>query len=238
MVNKSHTAKRAIIMAAGLGNRLRPITLKTPKPLIKVKGVRMIDSVINALHANGITEIYVVVGYLKEQFEEWVKQYEGIELIENPYYMECNNISSLYVARDHLSDCIILDGDQIINDDSALNPHFSLSGYNAVWRDGSTDEWLLQLNDGVICSCSKTGGNHGWQLYSVSRWSVEDGKKLREFLEEEFDKGNTQIYWDDVAMFEHFDSFTLGIKKMKEDAVIEIDSIEELMELDESYRSY
>ena len=55
-------------MAAGLGNRMRPVTLTTPKPLVKVNGVRMIDTVIQGLHENGITEIYIVVGYLKEQF--------------------------------------------------------------------------------------------------------------------------------------------------------------------------
>ena len=53
-------AERAIIMAAGLGNRMRPVTLTTPKPLVKVNGVRMIDTVIQGLHENGITEIYIV----------------------------------------------------------------------------------------------------------------------------------------------------------------------------------
>lgn len=63
-----HKVERAIIMAAGLGNRMHPITLTTPKPLVKVNGIRMIDTVIQGLHQNGIHEIYVVVGYLKEQF--------------------------------------------------------------------------------------------------------------------------------------------------------------------------
>ena len=61
--------KRAIIMAAGSGIRMHPLTEEIPKPLVKVNGKRMIDSVIDALHINGIEEIYVVVGYLKEQFE-------------------------------------------------------------------------------------------------------------------------------------------------------------------------
>ena len=107
-------AERAIIMAAGLGNRMRPVTLTTPKPLVKVNGVRMIDTVIQGLHENGITEIYIVVGYLKEQFYTLEQEYPGVTIIENPYYDTCNNISSLYVARDHIENAMILDGDQIL----------------------------------------------------------------------------------------------------------------------------
>ena len=135
----------AIIMAAGIGNRMRPITLTTPKPLVKVNGVRMIDTVIQGLHHNGIKEIFVVVGYLKEQFKTLEEEYEGLKLIENPYYDVCNNISSLYAAREHICNAIILDGDQIIYNDEILRPEFERSGYNAVWTDEKTDEWLLSL---------------------------------------------------------------------------------------------
>ena len=107
-------AERAIIMAAGLGNRMRPVTLTTPKPLVKVNGERMIDTVIQGLRENGITEIYIVVGYLKEQFYTLEQEYPGVTIIENPYYDTCNNISSLYVARDHIENAMILDGDQIV----------------------------------------------------------------------------------------------------------------------------
>ena len=65
-----HKVERAIILAAGIGKRMNPVTLKTPKPLVKVNGVRMIDTIIKALYHNGITEIYIVVGYLKEQFSD------------------------------------------------------------------------------------------------------------------------------------------------------------------------
>ena len=231
-----HTVKRAIIMAAGTGTRMRPVTETTPKPLIPVRGVRMIDTVIRALHENGIFEIYVVVGYLKEQFQTLPEQYPGLTLIENPYYDTCNNISSLYVARQHLSDCIILDGDQIIYDPAILQPEFTRSGYNAVWTDSQTDEWLLTVENDIVTGCSRTGGSGGWQLYSISRWSAEDGARLCRHLELEFEqKKNRQIYWDDVALFCHPEAYTLGIRPMDADSIVEIDSFQELVAADPSY---
>lgn len=231
--------KRAIIMAAGLGNRMKPITLKTPKPLVKVNGVRMIDTVIQALHENGIYEIYIVVGYLKEQFKILTNEYKGITLIENPYYMECNNISSLYVARDYIEESMILDGDQIIYNSKALASEFEKSGYNSVWTDIETDEWLQTIENGVVVSCSRTGGKGGWQLYSVSRWTKADGIKLRKHLELEFEiNKNTQIYWDDIAMFCHKEEYELGIRPMKSKDIIEIDNLCELAAIDESYKIY
>ena len=231
-----HQVKRAIIMAAGTGSRMRPVTEHTPKPLIRVKGVRMIDTVIDALHQNGIFEIYVVVGYLKEQFAGLPAQYPGLCLIENPYYDTCNNISSLYVARKHLEDVIILDGDQIIYDSSILAPEFERSGYNGVWTDNDTDEWLMTVEDGIVTACSRTGGRGGWQLYSISRWSAADGSRLRRHLELEFEeKQNRQIYWDDVALFCHPEDYRLGMRPMEKGSIVEIDSFQELVEADPSY---
>ena len=222
-------------MAAGKGERLLPVTGDTPKPLVRVNGVRMIDSVIGGLRQNGIYEIYVVVGYLARQFGFLEEAYPGVKLIYNPDYAGWNNISSLYAARDFLGDCFILDGDQIIRDPGVLRPEFDRSGYNAVWTDAQTKEWLLQAENGTVRSCSRTGGAHGWQLFSVSRWSYADGLKLKRHAENEYRKGNKGIYWDDLALFLYPEEYELGIYEMRPGDVVEIDTFEELMTADPSY---
>lgn len=229
---------KAIIMAAGKGERMRPLSNSIPKPLIKVNRVPMIESVIEALRENDIHEIYTVVGYLKEQFEYLAEKYPEVTLIENPYYDTCNNISSLYVARKHLENAFVLDGDQVIYNTKVLNPIFTKSGYNAVWTDAYTNEWLMQTDENKkILSCSRTGGKNGWQLFSISRWNKEDAKIIKQALETEFEKNkNTQIYWDDVVMFDYFKAFDLTVYEMKKGDIIEIDSLDELKAIDPSYR--
>lgn len=234
-----HEIKRAIIVAAGMGKRMQPLSFVTPKPLIKVNGVRMIDTVIRALHANGIYEIYLVAGYLKEQFSCLEKEYPGLTLIENPYYDRCNNISSLYVARDKLGESMILDADQIIRNEKILSRFFERSGYNCVWTGQETKEWLLTAENGIVTHCSRTGGAGGFQLYSISRWTKKDGERLRRHIETEFEKKrNTQIYWDDVALFCYPEQYQLGIYEMEEGDVIEIDNIEELAAMDKTYEKF
>ena len=233
-------ANKAIIMAAGVGKRLRPVTYDIPKPLVKVNGTRIIDTIIDALISNGIDDIYIVVGYMKERFCVLKEKYKSIKFVENSDYDKHNNISSLYAAKDYLGSCIIIDGDQIINNASILSPCFERSGYCSAPAHGYTNEWLQTLDeDGIVTSCCKTGGDTGWQLYGISFWGNEDGRTLRDLLGKEFeDEKNTDVYWDDIAIFLHPDKFKLGIREINRGDIIEIDDFKDLVKIDNSYKDY
>ena len=114
--------ERAIIMAAGKGSRMSELTNVTPKPMVRVNGKRMIDTTIEALLSLGINEIYIVVGYLKERFEEVKADFPMVHLVENPCYETEENISSVYRVRDLLENAMIIEGDQYFFSPEPLNP--------------------------------------------------------------------------------------------------------------------
>ena len=229
-------AINAIIMAAGKGERLRPLTETTPKPLIEIHGTPMIENIITSLKQKGVDDITIVTGYLKDKFEYLKDKYQ-INIINNPDYDKANNISSLYYAKEKLGDTIILDGDQIINNLDIIKLDFTKSGYVCVPINTFKREWILSLDkNNKITSCLRDGGDHGYELKSLSFWTRKDTEKLKQLLVQEYEnKGRANVYWDDVAMFLHPDKFELYGYIIKENDIEEIDSLEELQAIDERY---
>ena len=118
-----YRAKRAVFIAAGFGSRLAPITLNTPKPLVRVKGTRIIDTLLDACLKADITEIYIVRGYLAEQFDQLLYKYPMIKFLENPVYNEANNISSSLVARYLLSNAYVFEADLLISNPKIIKKY-------------------------------------------------------------------------------------------------------------------
>ena len=95
----------------------------------------------------------------------------------------------------------------------------------------------MKVSDGRVTECSRTGGEQGWVLYSISRWTAEDSERLRRHIELDFaDETKRGLYWDDTPMFTHFGEYELGIREMRAEDVAEIDSLEELAAVDSSYQ--
>jgi len=107
--------KRAIILAAGIGNRLKPLTTYIPKPLTEINGISILKNMLSNLEKNNITEVVIVLGYLANRIRESIgNAFNSIKIIyvENKVYDKTNNIYSLWLAKDYLNeDVLLLEGD-------------------------------------------------------------------------------------------------------------------------------
>ena len=223
----------AILMASGLGTRMRPLTQTTPKPLIKVGEVPIIETVIEALHNINIDNIYIVVGYLGEQFEYLTKKYDNIQIIKNPDYKTINNISSIYYAANKLldGDCYICEADLYISDENILKITPNYSCYFGKMINGYSQDWVFELgNDGYINRVGKFGTDC-YNMVGISYFTQKDCSTLSKAITDKYGKiGFETLFWDDVVN-ENLDKLKLKICPVKDTQITEIDTVEELNEI-------
>ncbi len=233
-VLEPYRVKRIIFIAAGFGTRLVPITLNTPKPLVRVHGKRIIDTMIDAALSAGIEEIIIVRGYLSEQFDQLLYKYPMIKFIENPDYNEANNIGSALRAKDCFSSAYICEADLIIKNPKLIKKYQYHSNYCGV-KCERTDDWCLFVTKGKITGVS-VGGLNAYRMVGISYWTEEDGKRLADCIEEVYNMpGGKEKYWDSVPLDVCKNKFTLHIRECSFDDFIEIDTFNELKKLDPSY---
>ena len=101
---------RVIILAAGMGTRLRPLTDDKPKSLVEVNGEPMIERQLRFLKEKGIEDIIIVTGYMAEKFE-YLKEKYGVKLIHNDKYDVYNNVYTMYLVREYLEDAYVSEAD-------------------------------------------------------------------------------------------------------------------------------
>lgn len=231
-----YKARRAIIIAAGFGSRLVPITLNTPKPLVRIKGKRIIDSIIDAVIAAGIEDIVIVRGYLGEQFDQLLYKYPNIRFVENPIYNEANNISSVECIRYLLGNSYVIEADLWLRNPSLITKYQYCSNYIGVPTE-RTDDWCFYVdNNGYIKKLS-VGGENCYHMFGISYWNEEDGKRLSEDIEAAFRApGGKELYWDQVALGSQIDKYNIAARQCTFDDITEIDTFNELKKLDPSYR--
>ena len=235
----------AVIMAAGFGSRFRPLTFDTPKGLLKVLGERMLERQIRQLHEAGITDITLVVGYLKEKFEYLIDKF-GVKLLYNPDFAEKNNISSVYYARHLLKgrNMYLLSSDNWMRR-NMFHLYEPGAWYSAAYSPGPTREWVLDFNKKGIITNVRVGGTGAWYMYGPVCLSREFSEVLLPRLEEDFfAPGKEQYYWENVYVDllrerkGRSGAPQMAVCRQPDNQVYEFEDLEELRAFDPYYQDH
>ncbi|MCB5940088.1 NTP transferase domain-containing protein [bacterium 210820-DFI.6.52] len=229
-----YRVKRAVIIAAGFGSRMVPITLNTPKPLVRVHGKMIIETLLDAIVEAGIPEIVVVRGYLWEQFDSLLHKYPQIRFVYNPLFNESNNISSAYLAKDLLQNAYVCEADLLLSNPRLIRKYEYSSNYLGMFKE-YTDDWCFEVKRGKIRQLM-VGGRNCYHMYGISYWDQKDGAQLCHDLEETFQMpGGKEKYWDEVALRVFSKNYAVDVRPCFEGDIVEIDTFNELKQIDPVY---
>lgn len=231
-----YRVKRAVFMAAGFGSRLVPITLNTPKPLVKVRGRRMIETLLDAVVDAGIRDIVIVRGYLAEQFDLLLEKYPMLKFVENPIYNESNNISSAYAVRNLLGNAYLLESDLVLYNPNLIRKYEYTTNYLGIAAE-VTDDWCFETKGGYITKL-RVGGEHVVQMFGISYWTEEDGKQLERDIDAVYHSpGGKERFWDEVALGAYIDHYKVMVRPAEPGDLVEIDTYNELKREDPAYQA-
>lgn len=230
-----YRVKRAIFLAAGFGSRMVPLTFNTPKPLVRVHGTRMIDTLLDAVVAAGIPEIVIVRGYLGEQFDQLLYKYPMIKFMENPMYNEANNISSAMVARYLFQNAYVMEADLVLDNPALIRKYEYSSNFLGIPVEVS-DDWCLYTDKNGYIKEECVGGRNCHQMVGISYWDAESGAKLANDLEEVYrSPGGKERYWEQVALVYKKENYRVAVRSCRAEDIVEIDSYSELKQIDPLY---
>ena len=231
-----HRVTRAVILAAGRGTRLAPLTDRVPKPLVPVSGVPIIATILDALKEAGISSITIVRGYCGAAFDMLHAEYPHLSYIDNPDWMAANNISSIALAgrAGLLEDSYVIEGDLYLANPAIITPMQTRTNYIAFPVE-STDDWCFDTDaSGKITHIDTASDHPCHQMLGLSYWTAADGARLADcanalYAEEQY----RQLYWDEIALKYYLPEFSIHIRECAREDVWEIDTVEELRALEE-----
>ena len=220
---KSHHPQQATILAAGYGLRMVPINTEEPKGLLEVHGEPLIERIIKQLHEVGITDIKIVVGFMKEHYEYLIDEYD-VDLIVNPYYSTRNNIYSLYLVKDRIANGYIIPCDIWFKD----NPFSTLEDPSwYLFSDRLTDHSHWQVSKNSKVKYTKEPGN---RMIGIAYLNQDDAEALTDHLDEMIKAKKYDSFWEDALANKK--QFLISGRIIPNSEHAEINSYEELLELD------
>lgn len=223
----------AVIMAAGTASRFAPLSYERPKALIEVKGEVLIERQIRQLQEAGISEIIIVVGYMKESFY-YLKEKFGVIIVENDSYLTRNNNGSIYAAKDYIRNTYICSSDNYFNK-NPFEQEVDEAYYAAVYANGETAEWCMTEDAEGYINSVQIGGRDAWFMLGHVFWSEEFSRKFLALLEKIYDLPETaDKLWEKIFMA-HLDTLKMKIRRYPESFIFEFDTLDELREFDTTY---
>lgn len=215
----------AIILAAGFGMRMIPINLATPKALLEVNGERLIERLIGQLKAAGVNDITVVVGFMKDSFEYLIDEY-GVDLVVNEEYASKNNLHSLALVADRIHNTYIVPCDIWCR----MNPFSKTELYSwYMVSDLEEKESCVRINRKreLVTISEKDAGN---AMIGISYLLEPEAEIVRGVLSRLDDDKHTEDFWE-TALYKR-DRMIVQVKAVKNGDVIEINTYEQLRDLD------
>ena len=218
----------AVILAAGFGMRMVPINTETPKGLLEIKGEVLIERIIRQLHEAGIREIYVVVGFLKEQYEYLIDLFQ-VELITNPEYAVKNNLHSMKRVLEHLSNTYIIPCD-IWCRYSPFSRYELYSWYMVGDRESTESNVRVSRKQELVLTDKYAGGN---AMIGICYLLKEEAAAVKENIhalcsQPAFDK----VFWEEALYCG--ERMLVQARTVSSGDFIEINTYEQLRAIDDN----
>lgn len=230
---ETYRVENAIIMAAGMSSRFAPLSYEKPKGLLKVKGEVLIERQICQLQAAGISDITIVIGYMKEQFFYLEEKY-NVKLVINEDYYRYNNTSTLMCVLDKLKNTYLCSSDNYFTE-NVFQQYEYHSYYATVYSSDETNEWCVACNRNGLIKDVTIGGSNSLYMMGHVYFDSSFSKSFISILKREYHfEATKKILWEELY-YNHIKELPLYVKEYPPDQILEFDSLEELRRFDKDY---
>ncbi|AQW88388.1 phosphocholine cytidylyltransferase [Campylobacter pinnipediorum subsp. caledonicus] len=224
----------AIILAAGLGSRLKELTKNKHKALFEIDGIPNIERTIKFLNKSGVFDIYIVTGYLAENFKFLEEKY-NIKLLHNELYKKYNNAYSLKVALEHFGDSFLIDADVVLLKNIFTKYNYSRY-YTTTRKKSDKKEWVVKTHNNRIIGI-EISNEVAPSLLGMSFFNKEDANIIKEqilnlpisFFED------SKLYYDNIII-KNLNKINIQNEYIENKFVGEIDDKTDLEEIQQKLK--